>query len=142
MVASIVFGNKDIKSRAERFVSSITNSFEIVLHRNIQVRIGVEEPGPKPGNPVQRIESIIHEQRLETAWLQTAEKGGTLGLLKPEAERNQVLPRDQMEEGMDEEKWKDNVVKMNDGNGILKDQIGRHYSMSPSFLHDSNLAAK
>ncbi|GKG61513.1 hypothetical protein Tco_0621222, partial [Tanacetum coccineum] len=48
--------------------------------------------GKKSGNPVQRIESIIHEQRLETAWLQTAEKGtpGSLNRLKPE--RNQVLP--------------------------------------------------
>ncbi|KAL4556415.1 hypothetical protein LXL04_039066 [Taraxacum kok-saghyz] len=182
LVAYIVFRNKEIKNRAERFVSSITNSFEIVLHRNIQVRIvllsddvtPIEEPikvpggsfhdsgsgsrsgsgSPVVGNPVQRIESIIHEQRLETAWLQTAEKGGipgSLNWLKPE--RNQVLPQDggdhqRQMETMDQEKWKDeltrelNLLKINDGNAPSKDHIGRQYSMSPSLLHDGNLAAK
>ncbi|GJT10322.1 protein STICHEL [Tanacetum coccineum] len=140
LVAYIVFRNKDIKSRAERFLSSITNSFETVLRRNIEVKIILlsdnettpdsgepdvptngltqkqigstamddcsvsnshKEPlmvsgsplvlaegsalkGKKSGNPVQRIESIIHEQRLESAWLQTAEKGtpGSLNRLK------------------------------------------------------------
>ncbi|MCI37405.1 protein STICHEL-like, partial [Trifolium medium] len=45
-------------------------------------------------NPVQRIESIIREQRLETAWLQAVEKGspGSLSRLRPE--KNQVLPQD------------------------------------------------
>lgn len=200
LVAYIVFRDKDIKNRAERFVSSITNSFEIVLHRNIEVRIillsddgptpnnpdslqqQLKVPGgsfhdsdgivnsrsgsplvakgrkpPKAGNPVQRIESIIHEQRLETAWLQTAEKGGTpgsLNRLKPE--RNQVLPQDgsdhhQQMAAMDlssQEKWEDeltrelNLLKIKDGNTLSKEHIGRQYPMSPSLLHDGNLSAK
>lgn len=43
--------------------------------------------------PMQRIESIIREQRLETAWLQTADKDtpGSLTRIKPE--RNQILPQ-------------------------------------------------
>lgn len=185
LVAYIVFRNKDIKSRAERFLSSITNSFEIVLHRNVEVRITLlsddvttkkgqpvvptngltqrqiestdnlsnpdlhQEPlkGRKVGNPVQRIESIIHEQRLETAWLQTAEKGipGSLNRLKPE--RNQVLPQDgigqmisletsqqQLEDKLTREL---NRLKINDGKALSKE-----HNISPSLLHDSNLAAK
>ncbi|KAK9070730.1 hypothetical protein SSX86_011132 [Deinandra increscens subsp. villosa] len=184
LVAYIVFRDKDIKSRAERFVSSITNSFEIVLRRNIEVRIilltddGTNKPkqingepingltqrniestsmdkcsneealkGRKSGNPVQRIESIIHEQRLETAWLQIAEKGtpGSLQRLKPE--RNQVLPQDggssgQME--MSQQQWEDhltrelNLLKINDGKPFSKE----HTTMSPSLLRDANLVTK
>ncbi|KAM0040560.1 putative DNA-directed DNA polymerase [Helianthus debilis subsp. tardiflorus] len=179
LVAYIVFRDKDIKSRAERFVSSITNSFEIVLRRNTEVRIilltddGTTEPnngeptnglsqgkiestsmekcsnedalkGRKGGNPVQRIESIIHEQRLETAWLQTAEKGtpGSLQRLKPE--RNQVLPQDGGSSGQMEAsqpQWEDdlmrelNLLKLNDGKPFSKE----HTTMSPSLLHDANL---
>ncbi|XP_023738140.2 protein STICHEL isoform X1 [Lactuca sativa] len=205
LVAYIVFRDKDIKSRAERFLSSITNSFEMVLHRNIEVRIillsddgptpkpnpdSLQEPQkgprgsfhdsdgkmsgiinsraasplvakgrkpPKTGNPVQRIESIIHEQRLETAWLQTAEKGGTpgsLNRLKPE--RNQVLPQDggdhqrQMVamDPLSQEKWEDeltrelNLLKIKDGNTLSKEHIGRQYPMSPSLLHDGSLGGK
>lgn len=182
LVAYIVFQNSDIKSRAERFLSSITNSFEIVLRRNIEVRIiflsddggepkaqkqiestnddpplkasgvgnaelvlaqGNDTKGRKSGNPVQRIESIIHEQRLETAWLQTAEKG-TPGSLKP-PERNQVLPQDGSERQMasNEHQWEDelsrelNLLKINDGK---KEHTGNQ--MSPSLLHDSNLVGK
>jgi hypothetical protein len=52
---------------------------------------GVKERWDSPG---QRIESIIREQRLETAWLQAVEKGspGSLSRLRPE--KNQVLPQD------------------------------------------------
>ncbi|KAM7474466.1 hypothetical protein LguiB_021709 [Lonicera macranthoides] len=199
-VAYIAFGNRDIKLRAERFLSSITNSFEIVLQRNIEVRIVLltdgevsmnsanqislpdslkpkqidtsEEPVKvliernaqsngskerKSDNPVQRIESIIREQRLETAWLQVSEKGtpGSLSRLKPE--RNQVLPQDgtyhhsQMESmnsvNLDSKHWEDelnreiNVLKINDGKVLQKEQIGKrvdHYPMSPSVLHDSS----
>lgn len=226
-VAYIAFGNRDIKIRAERFLSSITNSFEIVLRHNIEVRIillpdgeisinserqialpdpmvqkqmhKIEEPlkvsrgsfndsegklagtffestaeSPtllvegngkmngtkerKPVVPVQRIESIIHEQRLETAWLQTAEKGtpGSLSRLKPE--RNQVLPQDgidhqnQMEStnprSLTSQHWEDELkdelkaLKIIDGKEALqKDQVGKrvdHYQMSPSLLHNSS----
>ncbi|KAM0046720.1 putative DNA-directed DNA polymerase [Helianthus debilis subsp. tardiflorus] len=155
LVAYIVFRDKDIKSRAERFLSSITNSFETVLLRNIEVRLILlsdDEPaankdgpvdnfsdpkGRKVGNPVQRIESIIHEQRLETAWLQTAEKGtpGSLNRLKPE--RNQVLP--QMETS--QQQWEDeltrelNLLKINDGKK-------ENTTITPSLLHDANLVGK
>ncbi|XP_076932029.1 protein STICHEL-like [Bidens hawaiensis] len=164
LVAYIVFRDKDIKSRAERFVSSITNSFEIVLRRNTEVRILLltddkpntgepttgltqrkttsmekcsnQEPS-KGSNPVQRIESIIHEQRLETAWLQTAEKGtpGSLQRLKPE--RNQVLPQDGGSSGQMEstqQQWEDeltrelNLLKINGGKPVSKEPI----AMSPS----------
>ncbi|KAI7725996.1 hypothetical protein M8C21_015251, partial [Ambrosia artemisiifolia] len=181
LVAYIVFRDKDIKSRAERFVSSITNSFEIVLRRSTEVRIilltdaGTTKPNPnnveptngltqrklestsmekcsneealkgrKGVNPVQRIESIIHEQRLETAWLQTAEKGtpGSLQRLKPE--RNQVLPQDGGSSGQMEtsqKQWEDdltrelNLLKINDGKPFSKE----HTTMSPSLLHNANL---
>ncbi|KAF5809985.1 putative DNA-directed DNA polymerase [Helianthus annuus] len=156
LVAYIVFRDKDIKSRAERFLSSITNSFETVLRRNIEVRLILlsddDEPtankdgpvdnfsdpkGRKVGNPVQRIESIIHEQRLETAWLQTAEKGtpGSLNRLRPE--RNQVLP--QMETS--QQQWEDeltrelNLLKINDGKK-------ENTTITPSLLHDANLVTK
>ncbi|KAK9054823.1 hypothetical protein SSX86_025902 [Deinandra increscens subsp. villosa] len=172
LVAYIVFQDKDIKSRAERFISSITNSFETVLRRNIEVRIillsdGVPMPNKgepivpknestsidslkeerKGGNPVQRIESIIHEQRLETAWLQTAEKGtpGSLNRLKPE--KNQVLPQDVGSSGQMEasrQHWEDeltrelNLLKINDGKPLSKENT----TISPSLLHDASLVGK
>lgn len=39
LIAYVAFGDGDIKSRAERFLSSITNSIETVLRRNVEVRI-------------------------------------------------------------------------------------------------------
>ncbi|KAL3843620.1 hypothetical protein ACJIZ3_001023 [Penstemon smallii] len=141
-VAHIAFTDGNIKTRAEGFLSSITNSFEIVLRRNVEVKI-IQPPDQNPTDkntamnqenksspsiishdlgqeslrvskgsfdvsedhqtehenksniPVQRIEAIIREQRLETAWLQAMEKGtpgGSMSRLKPE--RNQVLPQD------------------------------------------------
>ncbi|KAA8545388.1 hypothetical protein F0562_020172 [Nyssa sinensis] len=251
LVAYIAFGDIDIKTRAERFLSSITNSFETVLRCNVEVRIillpdgetsinnanlvalpdslgqkqmetteminrerkaicsntvndysdldshqeplkvskgsfngsegklaGTFQPAAgspmplvegndkirgtkerKPEIPMQRIESIIHEQRLETAWLQAAEKGppGAISQLKPE--KNQVLPQDgiyhhnQMESrnSMDfsSQHWEDDlnheikILKINDGKDLQKDQIGKrvdHYPMSPSLLHDSTFA--
>ncbi|CAK9177829.1 unnamed protein product [Ilex paraguariensis] len=242
-VAYIAFRDRDIKTRAERFLSSITNSFEIVLQRNIEARIiflpdgdtsinsanpavlpdslgpkltetnrpiNVErkiicnnakdnseldshpEPltlstgsfndaeaksaGPsesaaentkltgikdrKPEIPVQRIESIIREQRLETAWLQAVEKGipATMSNLKPE--RNQVLPQDgipyhnQIESmnsmDLSSKNWQDELnhevklLKINDARCLQKDQLGQrtnHYPMSPSLLHDSGFVA-
>lgn len=248
-VAYIAFGNRDIKIRAERFLSSITNSFEIVLRQNIEVRLillpdsdtsinserrvvlpdpiaqkqmhktevtnaeskviysnemygysdidSYQEPSKvsrgsfndsegklarsfesaaespallvegngrmngtkerKPVAPVQRIESIIHEQRLETAWLQTAEKGtpGSMSRLKPE--RNQVLPQDGIDHqnhmestnltSLTSQHWEDELkdelkaLKIIDGKeAFQKDQVGKrvdHYQMSPSLLHNS-----
>ncbi|XP_076936335.1 protein STICHEL-like [Bidens hawaiensis] len=174
LVAYIVFRDKDIKGRAERFLSSITNSFEIVLRRNIEVRIMLASndgpttnkgdpvvptsgltpidnfsdhglvKGRKGGNPVQRIESIIHEKRLETAWLQTAEKRtpGSLNRLKPE--RNQVLPQDgghmltSQQQREDELTHELNRLKINDGKSFAKE----NGTISPSLLHDANLVGK
>ena len=106
---------------------------------------------------MQRIESIIREQRLETAWLQASEKGTPGSLIRLKPERNQVLPQDgtyhhnQMESmnsvNLDSQHWEDelnreiNVLKINDGKALQKDQIGKrvdHYPMSPSLLHDSS----
>lgn len=246
-VAYIAFGDSDIKTRAERFHSSITNSFETVLRSNIEVRIlllpdgdasmnslkpdvvldslsqrqmssatllnsehtaicssevdgysngdsyhqealkvskgslndpeekqaGVLVPSAgksktngtkdrKSENPVQRIESIIHEQRLETAWLQAMEKGtpGSASRLRPE--RNQVLPQDgviyhqnQLEPSnpldLSSENWEDELnhetksSKIDDEKtlNLKKDQISKRldcYPISPSLLHDNSFA--
>ncbi|XP_074382556.1 protein STICHEL-like [Apium graveolens] len=223
IVAYIAFTNSNIKLRAERFLSSITNSLEIVLRRNVEVRIVLlreddpcinserqlalvdpmvkghetqvpfklprgsfndtdvmlagkfqltsESPsllvdendeinGSKERDyvvPAKRIESIIHEQRLETAWLQTAEKGtpGMLNRSKPE--RNQVLPQDgvyhqnEMDfmnpETLTSQHWEDELkdeisaLKMYNGKEAQKGQVGKkidHYPMSPSLLHNSS----
>ncbi|KAL7235577.1 hypothetical protein ACSBR1_018965 [Camellia fascicularis] len=231
-IAYVAFGDKDIKARAERFLSSITNSFEIVLRYNVEVRIillpdgetsinsgktvalldslgqkqmdttevinrerkaicskstdglsdldlrreplkvssrsfddtpiplaegNTKTSGTKERVPVQRIESIIHEQRLETAWLQAVEKGtpGSLSRLKPD--KNQILPQEglypqnQMESinSMDltSQRWENElnheikILKINDEKAVQKDQIGKridHCPISPSLLHDSS----
>ncbi|KAJ0078129.1 hypothetical protein Patl1_36655 [Pistacia atlantica] len=260
LVAFVAFGDRDIKSRVERFLSSITNSIEIVLRRNVEVRIvllpdgevsingGILSDLPKglkqtqkavavererkaicsnannnysdsdsqpmphklsrgsfnelegklkgsedysncspfqagnfqstggsleflaggnselsctkerrPEIPMQRIESIIREQRLETAWLQTAEKGtpGSLSHLRPE--KNQVLPQEGiyqqnhiesiLSSGLPSQQWEDELnqelkaLKLEDERVLQKDQNGKrsdHYPMSPSLLHDSS----
>ncbi|GER38937.1 replication factor C / DNA polymerase IIIgamma-tau subunit [Striga asiatica] len=142
-VAFIAFEDANIKTRAEGFLSSLTNSFEIILRTNVEVKLILLQedfPGQKPSIPMNlqkwpthldasvskpdlnslegssqlsrtsfnasmdhhtqpvesistnactsipndnnsdiiippgRIESIIDEQRLETAWLQTMDK--------------------------------------------------------------------
>lgn len=111
--------------------------------------------------PMQRIESIIRDQRLETAWLQVAEKGtpGSLNRLKPE--KNQVLPQDgvyyedQMESmnsmGLSSQQWDDGlnhevkILKAHSGKAVQQDQIGKrvdHYPMSPSLLHEKGKSDK
>ncbi|TYI06865.1 hypothetical protein ES332_A10G189000v1 [Gossypium tomentosum] len=254
LIAYLAFADGDIKSRAERFLSSITNSMEIVMRRNVEVQIilladvGISLNHANPAEmlenlqqvetaagigserkaipknvldgissldlhqesrkvskgsfsdlegklrgvqhcsnyysqsivrtpellaegkddidsskecrqeiPMQRIESIIREQRLETAWLQAAEKGtpGSLSRLKPE--KNQVLPQEVYRQSnlgsMDSaafssQQWDEElnrelkILKTNDGQEIQKDQLGRradHYPMSPSLLHNSTL---
>ncbi|CAL1353134.1 unnamed protein product [Linum trigynum] len=224
LVVYIAFIDREIKARAERFMSSITNSIEMVLRRNVDVKIilvsdanflvnGSHQSEPKreggrsnplnghversgqesklkggaagdhsklsqellpqadgsdmketgAGIPMQRIESIIREQRLETAWLQTVEKGGTPGTisrLKPE--KNQVLPQEgiyhhqesHMETsksttGLSPHQWEDElnqelkVLKMQEPKEVLiKDQLGRragHTPMSPSMLHNNDI---
>lgn len=217
LVAYVAFEDGDIKLRVERFLSSITNSLEIVLRRIVEVRIillpdgeGENQVNPsglkqaasalasedeqrrvhmngamsysslpqsavgssdiptegngakerRRDNPVQRIESIIREQRLETAWLQAVEKGspGSLSRLRPE--KNQVLPQDGVygvnpTESMESTRFSSHQHREDDANSDLKilalkngrvlpkDQIGKRvdsYPMSPSILHDSSLA--
>ncbi|CAL0330720.1 unnamed protein product [Lupinus luteus] len=224
LVAYVAFGDGDIKRRAERFLRSITNSMEMVLRCNVEVRIihlpdaegenqvnlpGLNQAEPpvanekeqrghmsgtgsyssfpplldgnlqcaidpsdilaegngsvtekRQFNPMQRIESIIREQRLETAWLQAVEKGspGSLNRLRPE--KNQVLPQDaiycidQKESTVDSMRFSSQhqeddlsnelkIVSVKNGKFLQKDQIGRRadrYPMSPSLLHDSSLA--
>lgn len=41
LVVLLLFENDKIKTRAERFLSSITNSFEIVFAENVEVRMGL-----------------------------------------------------------------------------------------------------
>ncbi|KAL8554980.1 hypothetical protein ACS0TY_002966 [Phlomoides rotata] len=165
-VAHVAFRDRSIKTRAEGFVSSITNSFEIVLQRNVEVKIILlpdssgHEKEPFAGNanpstskeesksdiPVKRIESIINEQRLETAWLQATEKGtpGSMSRLKP-AERNQVLPQDGLESMNSadvQQDWEDEfnheikALKINGGSGTAK--RSNHYPISPSLLHNTS----
>lgn len=198
LVAYIAFGETDIKLRAERFLSSITNSIEMVLRRSVEVKIILlpetellviphqtrkPEMTNKSGNlnaitglnaesdlevgsseesrsklPMQRIESIIREQRLETAWLQTADKDtpGSIKRVKPE--RNQILPQEDTyrqlnigsaisSSGLTPHHWVDELnnevklLKIGD-NGELQENLtgkrGEHCPLSPSLLHDTN----
>ncbi|KAL7082292.1 hypothetical protein ACP275_14G090200 [Erythranthe tilingii] len=184
-VAHIAFSDKNIKTRAEGFLSSITNSFEIVLRHNVEVKIillpdsllkpnhhhddvsenanvSTSKGGSRLANipPAKRIESIIHEQRLETAWLQAMEKGGT-----PGSKRNQILPQDGSYYPSKEfdgsvnsadvaplQQWEDELnreikaLKINDRITPQKDQIiakrsADHFPMSPSLLHNSSFAS-
>lgn len=149
LVAYIAFGEIEIKSRAERFVSSITNSIEMVLRRNVEVRIILlsetellnskqtrqiavtTSSDTESGNeiPMKRIEAIIQEQRLETEWLQKTP--GSQGRLKPE--RNQVLPQEDTN-GV-------KVLKIFEMDEFQENHIGKrmeHCPVSPSLLHNSN----
>ncbi|KAL1564888.1 protein STICHEL-like isoform X2 [Salvia divinorum] len=154
LIADVAFEDSNTKSRALGFLSSITNVFEFVLRSNVDIRISLlhdwrvrtssaevstSEDG-KSDLPLRRIESIIHEQRLETAWMHAMEKGAT-GSWKPE--RNQVLPQD----GIDHpnaltskvQQWEDElhheikVLKINDQ---TVNKIG-HHPISPSLLHNA-----
>ncbi|PIA47018.1 hypothetical protein AQUCO_01400021v1 [Aquilegia coerulea] len=231
LLAYIAFEDGDVKSRAERFLSSITNSLETVMRHNVEVRLGLigdsetsinrrrpllpdsselktqeisgmvdresneefsklargtpkrsdgsvtvvdgfnqvttalpmyseeEKHGNrkerKQDTPMQRIQAIIDEQRLESAWLQAA-KGSTprsLSRLKPE--KNQILPQDgnsrqneiasMILTGVSSRKWEDELnreikaLKINDTRGQQKEKTGQrfdHISMSPSLLHN------
>lgn len=205
IIVYIAFEDEDVKSRAERFLISITNSIEMVLRRSVEVRIvllpnGVatldsalpvrspnlsgqinpvgsegklivgsnssfllDERSPSilnPANdnrrqeiPMQRIESIIREQRLETAWLQAVERSTprSMNCLRPE--KNQVLPQNQAESinpmDLSSKRWDDELsdeikaLKVSDVKVPQKDLIGKsidHRPISPSLLHQSGFA--
>ncbi|XP_051135254.1 protein STICHEL-like [Andrographis paniculata] len=185
-IAHIAFIDGTVKSRAEGFLSSITNSFETVLQRSVEVKMILlkdafcskkidtaedrechqtksSELAAKDSTseiPLRRIESIIHEQRLETAWLQAMEKGtpGSMAHLRPE--RNQILPQDGVDNAsrletvnsrdMPSQHWEDELnreikaLRVNDGSSVQDEQIVKtidHYPISPSLLHSSNTAS-
>ncbi|KAI9107155.1 hypothetical protein K1719_021764 [Acacia pycnantha] len=222
LVVYVAFGDRDIKIRAERFLSSITNSMEMVLRCNVEVRIihlphgegenlpGIMQAGSTMGSerqikrdrankkgshssfpplldenlqaiidssdftvgrngvrenkqeiPTQRVESIIHEQRLETAWLQVVEKRSPGSVSHARPEKNQVLPRENVIcedplEPIDSTRFSSQrqeddlhhevkVMKVKHGRIIQNGQISRNgarCSMSPSLLHGSSLASK
>ncbi|KAK6159764.1 hypothetical protein DH2020_003145 [Rehmannia glutinosa] len=214
-IAQVAFEESNIKTRAEGFLSSITNSFEIVLRCNVEVKLILLQDSPdkkvmnenlenkstrsnitgdnsdldlrqdppkvskgsfnvsedqqtQPSEsvalndsnseiPLRRIESIIREQRLETAWLQAMDKNtpGSTSHSKPE--RNQVLPQDGIDHPNELESmksvdvplhnWEDEVnheikaLKINDGMTNQKGQIVKRTDrcpISPSLLHNSS----
>ncbi|XP_010502262.1 PREDICTED: protein STICHEL [Camelina sativa] len=201
LVAYIAFGETDIKLRAERFLSSITNSIEMVLRRSVEVRIILlpetellvvphqtrkQEMTNKSGHlnssiaglnaesdaevgsseesrsklPMQRIESIIREQRLETAWLQTADKDTPGSIIRVKPERNQILPQEEdtyrqqpnvgsaiSSSGLTPHHWVDDLnnevklLRIGD-NGELQENLtgkrGENCPLSPSLLHNTN----
>ncbi|XP_051132755.1 protein STICHEL-like 1 [Andrographis paniculata] len=177
-VAHIAFDDRNIKRRAEGFLSSITNAFEIVLRQNVEVKIillpdsgklrqenettGSNAPdGDEPivpgkidtnsskdgkaSAPAKRMDSIIREQRLETAWLQTMEKAHPGA--KPE--RNQVLPQDvtcppneveARNSGTPPLSDKINARRFADGTAPPEEQTTKginHFPISPSLLHNN-----
>ncbi|KAL0384672.1 UNVERIFIED_CONTAM: protein STICHEL [Sesamum radiatum] len=179
-VAHVAFGDSNIKTRAEGFLSSITNHLKLfydlskVSRGSFNVTEGHQTPPldtvagdanlstSKDSNsdiPLRRIESIIHEQRLETAWLQAMDKGtpGSMSRLKPE--RNQVLPQNGLDHPNELESmssvnvplqhWEDELnheikaLKINDGMAHQKDQTVNRLEqcpISPSLLHNSSIA--
>ena len=139
----------------------MTNKVED-LHAAPDLGVGSSEEG-RSKIPMQRIESIIREQRLETAWLQTADKDtpGSLTRIKPE--RNQILPQEDAcrqpnvgspaisSSGLTSHHWVDelnNEVKLLKigENGELQENLtgkrGEHCPLSPSLLHDSSFGHK
>ncbi|CAL9056487.1 unnamed protein product [Musa banksii] len=235
LIAFIGFEDSVTKSRAERFLSSITNSMEIVLGYNVEVRMALlpkvhsdvlqSEPslasnqmekdkqrearsdnlishpnigkikGSKildscEGNPerahektdisalgemdyvqtsvpvldgscnsndkgqgilAQRpLKAATDEQRLETAWLQTAEPGY---VSQPKPDKNQILPQNGVNHPSSKQSltttpkslknWDDELVqgikalRTSATEGDHKEQYERadHYAISPSLLH-------
>lgn len=102
--------------------------------------------------PMQRIESIIREQRLETAWLQTVERGTPGSLNHSRPEKNQVLPQEGIyrencvENGVSSEfssqKWENELnrelraLKLNDERVMQNGKRSDNYPISPSLLHE------
>lgn len=136
---------------------STSESPSLLVDENVKINGATER---EPVIPAKRIESIIHEQRLETAWLQTAERS-TPGLLnRSKPERNQVLPQDGVyhQNQMDfmnpatltSQHWEDELKNeisalkiYNEKEVTQKGQAGKmidHYPMSPSLLHNSTYA--
>ncbi|CAM8941484.1 unnamed protein product [Rhodiola kirilowii] len=236
LIACIAFRDVEIKSRAERFLSSIMNSFETVLRCNVEIRVvllsngkasvhgmkaadlednfllqqmgrsldnkwkekalgsgradgscGTQKAleisqgsfntsskfldnsdcssigtalklaevkaklsntkGKKQGAPMQRIESIIREQRLETAWLQAVEKSASGSMNRSRPEKNQVLPQEGIHHSMESSTHgavpsQELILSGADEAEIPQtdhpSKRSDHHSITPSLLHDKN----
>lgn len=109
--------------------------------------------------PLRRIESIIHEQGLETGCLQASDKGTPGPMSHSRPERNQVSPQDGVDHlnqlqatnsvDVSTQQWEDELIhgmktlKMKEGMARQKDQIVMkidHCPISPSLLHNSSSA--
>lgn len=231
------FEDNNIKNRAERFLSSITNSFELVLSQNVEVQMGLlskdsfgglkhlsESPAvssigkgkrnkveldtlsdisikvrhqetsyaPVTGTDYSEVillkaeksdscviagnclaptnsrhsaegkDGSIHrchkaateEQRLESAWLQAAEKYTPEFVSHSKPEKNQVLPQNGIicqnnvqsflalsktsKNKEDELNHEIQALKLCDDEDCLKEQIGgsNQFALSPSLLHN------
>ncbi|KAL8129853.1 hypothetical protein V2J09_019008 [Rumex salicifolius] len=184
--AYIAFGDKKTKARAERYLISITSSFETVLRQNVEVKIVLLPSGLFPSvsgphlsgcnqtepiirecqaasltnsplldkrSPMQRVESIIREQRLETAWLQAVEKATPRSMTRLKHERNQVIARegancvqskaDLISMDSSSHHWEDElnheieVLKVNDKKALESGMKADHRPITPSLLHQS-----
>lgn len=173
-VAYIAFGDEKTKSRAERYLISITSSFEAVLRQSVEVKIillpnglipRVNRPNKREEktasstnsplidkrSPTQRVESIIREQRLETAWLQAVEKGTPHSKTRLQHERIQVIAQeginvqnkvDLVSMDSSSHHWEDElnheieVLKVNDKKASERGQADRR-PITPSLLHQS-----
>ncbi|KAK1310310.1 hypothetical protein QJS10_CPA08g00969 [Acorus calamus] len=226
LVAFIAFNDGDAKSRAERYLSSITNSIELVLRHSVEVRIGVmpvtmsntvpnystkqieasmamdevfsiscssnDEPNKESptlprksftgsrdkaktihdtrGNlrlggatfplegynesldmmSLQRASPAVDEKKLESAWIQVAEKGTPKSVSRFKPERNQVSPQDGIVSStalvISSKNWEEvnqeiKALKIDDRWDQWEEQSrGRtvHRPMSPSFLHSNS----
>lgn len=70
LIAFIAFEDKNIKSRAERFLRSITNSMEIVLRQNVEVRLGLVTETSMSNSPIstltETIRNLDRERKVES----------------------------------------------------------------------------
>jgi hypothetical protein len=146
LFACIVFEDDEIKSRAERYLSSITNSVETVLRQNVKVIIGLasdssntglasrSEPSTSfsRGNP--NTSDGSSQKRLENAWLRAGMS------IQPKPEKNQVLPQNigaQLVAQCDEQ-ISCEIKALKIGEDIVIEQGDNVFFMSPSPLHSKN----
>ncbi|CAN8293510.1 unnamed protein product [Cochlearia groenlandica] len=140
LVAYIAFGEREIKMRADRFLSSITNSIEIVLRRNVEVRMILLSETKLLNSKQTRQTAVTTSSGTESEWLKRTP--GSQGRLKPE--RNQVLPQEETNHYHQTNIGSDVSSGMNNEAKVLKiceKQTGKrmeHCPVSPSLLHDSN----
>ncbi|XP_008781968.1 protein STICHEL [Phoenix dactylifera] len=84
LVAFMAFEDKNIKPRAERFLRSITNSMEIVLRQNVEVRLGLLTETFMSNSPINNLTEVItnldKERKVESDILnKSSDKDGLKG---------------------------------------------------------------